>query len=411
MAALTALAAGNDASAEPDAVVLAGRQPIGDLVASDAQVAPGERVKVVADRFFHEEALDAVAVCAAGVPVGLVTRARLLLRLAKGLGADLWSRRPISAIADVEPLMCPENTPLDVAMQRALARPAATVYDEVIVTHGCGRYRGLLPVRDLALHQGLALARSIVAHEAAVARARDLEAVEALRARFLAHATHELRSPVNAIVAAAELIRMAADRGSLEGVSAKVPVLLRTATSLRGTVNNILDLSRLEAGRAEVTVATVELAPLLDEVASLAHLLAADKPIEIVAHAGAGLAVQTDRLKLRQILVNLAANAAKFTQRGRVAIRAGAAADGGVRVSVEDTGPGIRAEDLSRLFVAFGQLEDAQVKEHEGTGLGLVITRSLAALLGGRVEVRSTYGEGSTFTVLLPPFPPERPRT
>jgi signal transduction histidine kinase len=226
---------------------------------------------------------------------------------------------------------------------------------------------------------------------------------------------------VSAIAALAELVRMACEKDSLEGVRTKVPMLLRSATSLRTTVNNILDLSKLEAGRMDVALARVEVAPLVEEVAALARLLVGEKPVEVRAEVAADLALRTDPHKLRQILVNLASNAAKFTDRGSITLRATAAptlprgggsdaplpdARGAVRVAVADTGCGIRAEDLPRLFVPFGQLEDAHTKTHAGTGLGLVITRSLAALLGGRVLVDSLRGAGSTFTVELPGAPP-----
>jgi signal transduction histidine kinase len=206
---------------------------------------------------------------------------------------------------------------------------------------------------------------------------------------------------VSAIAVLAELVRMACDRDSLEQVRAKVPMLLRASATLRGTVNNILDLSKLEAGRMDVAVTAVELGPLVHEVATLARLLVGNKPVEVDVEVPAGLVFRTDAHKLRQMLVNLASNAAKFTDEGSITIRI-AEGDGGVRLAVADTGCGIRPEDLGRLFVPFGQLEDAQTKTHAGTGLGLVITRSLATLLGGRVLVESRRGEGTTFTVELP---------
>jgi signal transduction histidine kinase len=134
----------------------------------------------------------------------------------------------------------------------------------------------------------------------------------------------------------------------------------------------------------------------------MARLLAGDKPLAVVLDDGAAPAeFVTDGLKLRQILTNLASNAVKFTDGGQVTLGA-AAEPGGLRLWVADTGIGIRQEDLARLFTPFGQLADASSKQHEGTGLGLVITRSMVQLLGGRVEVTSRHGHGTTFTVHLP---------
>jgi signal transduction histidine kinase len=381
-------------------------EALGAVRTGDARVHPDERVQQVADLFFARRELEAIALVRDGRPEGLLTRGRLLVKLARNFGHELYARKPVTRIADLAPLVLPEDTPLAAALERVLDRPAETVFDEVIVVSRDGEYLGFVSVRELARQQGLALERSRLEREAAIARARDLEELERVRARFLAHATHELRSPVNALAILAELLRMASDRGSLEQVREKVPMLLRASATLRGTVNNILDLSKLEAGRAEVSTTPLQLAPVAEDAAALARLLVGDKPVRVRCEVPSGLVLETDPHKLRQILVNLASNAAKFTDRGEVVVRAETVADV-VRISVADTGCGIRTEDLPRLFVPFGQLEDAATKTHAGTGLGLVITRSLATLLGGRVTVASRRGEGSTFTLELPLTPPQ----
>lgn len=383
--------------------------PVGALIVSSARVAPEAPVRQVAERFFREPGLDALALVRDGRPTGLVTRARLLLRLARGFGQELYARKPVSRVAIPDPLLVSHGTPAGEAVERALARPADAVYDEVIVVDDAGRYLGLLSVRQLVLQQGLALARARLEHEAAHARAADLEALERLRAQFLAHTAHELRSPANAVVGVAELIRRHADRGAWPQVAARLPLLLRAATTLRATVNNVLDLSKLEAGKTEVELGPLEPGPLLEDVAATARLLCGEKPVEVVVEA-AGLPPElvSDGPKLRQIALNLASNAAKFTEAGRITL--GAAVEGGaLRLWVDDTGIGIKDEDLARLFVPFGQLDDARDRRQEGSGLGLVITRSLAQLLGGRVEVQSRRHHGSTFTVHLPVQLPARP--
>jgi signal transduction histidine kinase len=382
---------------------------LGAFLTGDARVHPDEQVQHVAEVFFARPDLEAVALVRDGRPEGLLTRGRLLVKLARNFGHELYARKPVTRIADLSPLVLPEDTPLATAVERALTRPAGTAFDEVLVVSRSGGYLGHASIRELARQQGLALERSRLAHDAAVARTRDLEELERVRARFLAHATHELRSPVNAIAILAELVKMASERESMAQVREKVPMLLRAAATLRGTVNNILDLSKIEAGRAEVATAPLQLAPLAEEVADLARLLAGEKPVEVRTEVPAELVLETDPQKLRQILVNLASNAAKFTERGAIVLHASADHDA-VRIAVADTGCGIRADDLPRLFVPFGQLEDAHTKTHAGTGLGLVITRSLAALLGGRVSVESRRGEGSTFTVELPRSPDEEHR-
>jgi signal transduction histidine kinase len=375
---------------------------IGLLIASREEASPDDGVQEVAERFFRDPVMEAVALTDLGRPVGLVTRPRILLTLARSFGQELFARKPISRVADNAPLILPGSTGVVAAIDLALQRPVATVYDEVVVIDEEARYQGLLSVRALVLHQGFALARSLVEREAALSRAADLEELERMRSRFLAHTTHELRSPVSAVVVIAELIRRHAEREDWPMVAEKVPVLLRMASTLQTTVDNVLDLSKLEAGKETVELDDVDLGRVLQEVAELARLACHGKPVEVVVAPGpVPLRLRSDEKKLRQILINLAGNAAKFTERGRVTL--GVAVDEGlVRLRVADTGIGIRPEDLPRLFTPFGQLDEVTTRGHPGSGLGLVIARSMAKLLGGRIEVESRHGEGSVFAVVLP---------
>lgn len=374
---------------------------LGELVASDAWVPSDQRVSEVSELFFRRPELNAVALVEDRRPVALLGRERLLLKLGQNFGYELYARKPVSRIADPSPLVLREDLGIAPALSSALGRAPERVYDEIVVVDREGAYLGLVQVRDLVQRQAMALAISAVEREAAVDRARDLEKLEHIRSEFLAHATHELRSPVNAIVALAELLRIHAANGDLEYLRQRLPLLVRSAASLRATVNNVLDLSRLKAGKITVVPTQVALAPLLDEVAATARLLVGERPIEVTCEAPGDLTIHTDSQKLRQILVNLASNAAKFTERGRITLGAAPAATG-ARLWVTDTGIGIRQTDLERLFVPFGQLEESLTKTHDGTGLGLVITRSLAHALGGDVAVESRHGHGSTFTVHLP---------
>jgi signal transduction histidine kinase len=170
---------------------------------------------------------------------------------------------------------------------------------------------------------------------------------------------------------------------------------------LRGTVNNILDLSKMEAGRLELHPEPVAIPPFLEELAATTRVLIGPRPVTVqVALRDAPAEVVVDRQRLGQILLNLLSNAAKFTDEGRIELGAALGPDG-LHFWVADSGCGIKQEDLDRLFVPFGQLEDARTKTHAGTGLGLVISRSLAQLLGGRIAVQSRRGEGTRFTLHL----------
>jgi len=374
---------------------------VGALLASDLAVEADELVHEVGERFFRTPQLQAVAVVRQRKPVGLLTRGRLLLKLARGFGHELYGRKPVARIADNAPLIVSEQCSVEEAIALALRRDPTSVYDEIVVIDRDGCYLGLLPVRDLIVQQSIAYARRTAEHDAALERSRDLEKLDRLRSQFLAHATHELRSPVNAIAALAELIRDSGTQSTSPTVGSRLTMLVQCTATLRTTVNNLLDLSRLEAGRTELALSDFSAGELLEEVATTARLLVGQKPVLVKVETPGELWLQTDRNRLRQVLVNLASNAAKFTDQGEIVL----AVERHVVswcLTVRDTGCGISNEDLARLFVPFGQLEDALTKAHEGTGLGLVISRSLAKLLGGRIEVTSKVGMGSAFSVYLP---------
>ncbi len=385
-------------------------RPVRDLVRSGDQASPDMLVSHLVEVFRERPELDSVALVRGGRPVGLVTRQALLLKLGRNFGYEIFGRRPSMRIADPEPLVIAGATALAEAVELAFSRPPSRAYDDLVVVDGEGQFVGLLSARDLAVEQGLALARAVLEQESALERNRELEKVESIRAQFLAHATHELRSPINAIVGLTEILSMACTRGDLAAVQERLELLDRTATGLRGTVNAILDLSKLEAGKMTLQAEPVALAQLLEELAATTRLLLGSRRVEVrVERRGAPSTVHVDRQRLHQILLNLLSNAAKFTEAGTIELGA-TSSPGETRLWVRDSGCGIRTEDLDRLFQPFGQLEDARTKSHAGTGLGLVISRSLARLLGGRIAVESRYGEGSCFTLHLSTgAPPEEP--
>ncbi len=242
---------------------------VGKLITSTECVPPSTAVRNVTDRFFNSAHMDAVALVEGKEPVGLVTRPKLLFTLFRRYGFELYEKKPIITIADTGPLTIHEDERLDVAIDKALERPAENIYDDIIVVDDGGYYIGSKPV----------------------------------------------------------------------------------------------------------------------DVGVVVH----DSPVFIVA----------DPVKVRQILTNLTSNAAKFTDKGKIVLALGVK-DSTIKISVKDTGIGIKEDDLNKLFTAFSQLEDAKTKRYEGTGLGLTITKSLLDLLGGSISVSSKFGEGTTFEVYLP---------
>lgn len=376
---------------------------IGELITSARAVTADTPVKQLADEFFTNEQLDAIAIVDARErPTGLVTRTKFLFTVFRQFGWEIYQRKPVSALSDTNPLLLPDWSRLDAALRLALQRGAQDLYDEIVIVRDDGTFAGLLSVRQMVLQQTHALANIIVQKELAHERARELEEIGRIKSQFLANVTHELRSPVNAIIELGELMRLAAENGHIAQVRDRLTLMLSSATNLRSVITNMLDLSKIEAGRMTVFVEPFDLVPLLREVADTTRVLLGGKPIEVLVSTEAReVSMHSDPVKVRQIVLNLASNAAKFTQAGRIVIQQ-TSTNGSMSIAVSDTGIGIAAADLERLFIAFSQVEDAQTKSHEGTGLGLAISKELAQLLGGRIAVESEPGRGSTFTVHLP---------
>lgn len=375
---------------------------VGKLITSSECVPPYMAVNKVADRFFNSDRLDAVALVECREPVGLATRPKLLFTLFRRYGFELYGRKPIITIADTKPLIIHEEEKLDVVIDRALDRPAEDMYDEIIVVDDAGYYRGLLSVKQLVIQQSNVLANSIIQKELASERAKELEELNRIKSQFIAHVTHELRSPVNAIIGLAELMRISCEKGYIDQLKDRLSLLMSSATNLRAIITNILDLSKIEAGKMEVICEHFDIVKLLREVAETTRILLGSKPVdvEVVAHDGP-LFIVSDPIKVRQILTNLTSNAAKFTDTGKIVLTLTTYSDR-VKITVSDTGIGIKEEDLNKLFVAFSQLEDAKTKRYEGTGLGLTITKKLVDMLGGKIFLSSKYKVGTTFEILLP---------
>ena len=231
------------------------------------------------------------------------------------------------------------------------------------------------------------------------------EAASRAKSEFLASMSHELRTPLNAVLGYAQLLTRG---GGLSPRQARgLDVIHQSGQHLLALINDILDLARIEAGRTELNPQPVNLSSCLQTVVNLMQVKASEKQLAFVFDVGAGLphAVLVDERRLRQVLLNLLGNAIKFTDSGRVTLRVGAeprgAAQVQLRLEVEDTGVGMRAEDLGRIFKPFEQVGDVQ-RRSGGTGLGLAITRALVNDMGGQVQVSSEFGRGSLFQVELP---------
>jgi signal transduction histidine kinase/DNA-binding response OmpR family regulator len=225
------------------------------------------------------------------------------------------------------------------------------------------------------------------------------------KSRFLSSMSHELRTPLNAIIGLTDMMTANAARFGTEKALEPLTRVNRAGTHLLGLINQVLDLSKIEAGKLELSPESVSLVPLIDEVIGTARHLAEQNQNRLVVDASPELGTLTvDPMRLRQILLNLLGNACKFTKQGEVTLHARRLVDGRswVELAVADTGIGMTPEQLGKLFQEFSQAEASTAKRYGGTGLGLAITRKLARLMGGDVTVTSEAGKGSVFAVRLP---------
>jgi len=231
-----------------------------------------------------------------------------------------------------------------------------------------------------------------------------LKELDRLKSEFLATMSHELRTPLNSIIGFSSILKqgMAGELNAEQGK--QLAMIHGSARHLLGLINDLLDVSRIEAGRIELFPEPVDIAEVLRDVElTLAPMIAA-KHLAYSTTTPAGLpAIVSDRKRLYQIVLNLANNAVKFTEKGSVRVSvAPAVGNKNITIAVEDSGIGIRPENMARLFEAFRQVDGSARRVYEGTGLGLFLVRKLLAMLGGSVAVTSEFGQGSIFTITLP---------
>jgi signal transduction histidine kinase len=233
-------------------------------------------------------------------------------------------------------------------------------------------------------------------------RTNELEEASQHKSQFLANVSHELRTPLNAILGYTELI--------VDNVYGETPEKMRTVLHriesngkhLLGLINDVLDLSKIEAGELNLSLADYSLKNVVQTVFSLVEPLALEKKVALNVELAPDLpAGRGDERRITQVLLNLVGNAIKFTDQGEVAIKA-SSADGSFQVAVHDTGPGISKADQAKLFQQFQQADNSITKRKGGTGLGLAISKHIVEMHGGRIWLESAPDQGSTFSFTLP---------
>jgi signal transduction histidine kinase len=240
---------------------------------------------------------------------------------------------------------------------------------------------------------------------------KDLHQADKVRSEFIATVSHELRTPLNSILGFAKLL-LNQQVGPLNKLQqTDLSLIYDSANYLLALVNNILDYSKIEAGKIRLDVAWVTVEEIVVGVVASTYMLIEDKPITLSENIEPKLPkIFVDRERIRQVVINLLSNATKFTDSGSIALRVHHLVENGqdfVCFSVTDTGIGIRKEDIDKVFEPFRQIDEAMTPQAEGTGLGMAISYRLVKLHGGRLWVESKIGQGSTFSFTIPVEPPQ----
>jgi adenylate cyclase len=271
-----------------------------------------------------------------------------------------------------------------------------------------GVFTDITELKDRELQLGELVDRLAEARDAAT------EATVA-KSRFLANMSHELRTPMNAVIGITEMLMEEAEDSSNRQALEPLERILRAGKHLLQLINEILDLSKIEAGKLELNYEPIAVAALVDDVVGEAQSLAAKNSNKLVVECEPDIGtIRSDPMRLRQIMLNLLSNACKFTDHGSVTLsvdRRGEGDDDWISIRVADTGIGMTNEQLGKLFQEFSQADSSTTRKYGGTGLGLAISDRLCRMMGGAIDVKSEPGRGTTFSVRLPADRPGIPDT
>jgi len=230
----------------------------------------------------------------------------------------------------------------------------------------------------------------------------SLKELDQLKSMFLASMSHELRTPLNSIIGFTGWLLMDMEGDLNEEQKKQLTMVENSADHLLGLINDILDISKIEADKVELVIEKFEIAEVVNDVVDSVLPLAKDKGLKLVSNFPEELVLNSDKRRIKQILMNLVSNAIKFTDQGIVKIDVKSLNNKDLEVIVSDSGIGIKNEDMELLFKPFQQIDMSSTKKHEGTGLGLYLCKKLAELLHGDISVKSQFGEGSEFKFIIP---------
>lgn len=381
-----------------------GDDRLASVMAPVTPVTPDMRCAVVYDRFRGDAELIAIPVVDGDMPVGLVNRHDLTMRLAHDYGRALYAQKPITALMDAAPLVVESSVQVE-ALESLIAteNPSALMRGFIVTT--AGRYAGVATA--LSLLQ-LNLVRTERRNREAEEARHAAESANRSKSRFLAIMSHELRTPLNAIIGFSDLIRNQS-LGPLQPVKYReyAEDIHVSGQNLLAVINDILDMAKIEDGKMVLFEEAIDLGEQIAGALRFVAERARQGQVALDREVAPGLpALFADQRSIRHILLNLLSNSIKFTPGGgRIAIRADRTRDRGLELMVADTGIGMSPEHLAIALTPFGQVANEYTRRHDGTGLGLPLVKSLADLHGAHMEIESALGQGTRVRIA---FPPER---
>jgi two-component system cell cycle sensor histidine kinase PleC len=350
-----------------------------------------------------DEEIPGLAIIDAGQIVGSIDRHSLLSTFARPVVRDVYERRPIALLMDRAPLIVdPETTISDLSERIGRDKPSALMSGFIVADKG--RFIGVgsvLEILRLQVEEGRQRGLELEAARAEAVRA------DAAKSQFLANMSHELRTPLNAVIGFADIIQsemFGSDKAAWGRYKDYAQDIGTSGRFLLDVINDILDLTKASAGKAELREDRMSLTSLLVSVERFFRERAREAGLALEMQLpGRDIELWADETKLKQVLLNLMSNAVKFTAPGgRVSASIALRADGRLELTIADSGIGIAEADLDRVFEPFTQVDNSLSRRHAGTGLGLPLAKSFVELHGGTIEIASRPGVGTTVTVLLP---------
>lgn len=383
-------------------------------------VSPDTPLNVVGDLFLsntYKDFLSLPVIDEQGKPLGIISRYQMLNIHLMPYGRDLYGKKAVRHFMNPNPLIVECDQPLELVSQYITQNMAFPITEDFIILqdgfyHGTGVVMDLLKAITALKYKAYdqALAQKVVELEQRTlelaATSEQAEAANRAKSRFLANMSHELRTPLNAIIGYSDMLIEDLEAEGHEDFLPDLHSVRNAGGQLLGIVSDILDISKIEAGKMDLHLETFGLAEVMDEITSTVKpLMDKNRNTFTVTHKGSLGVMHLDLKKVRQCLLNLLSNAAKFSENAEVLLSVQAYADNAndwVRFTVQDHGIGMSPEQIEDLFKPFTQADDSSTRTFGGTGLGLSITKNFCEMMGGSLDVKSEKGEGSTFTLTLP---------